>query len=435
MTADQAPLSAAERDELARFRLADARRRTGRGRRAGRWVGAVALLVVVALLAIVSVLAVFVRNQLLDTDRYVATMAPLARDPAVQKAIANRLTTEIVTRVDLDRLGGQASAWLRKQGAPPAVDSLVAPAVSGVESFLHAKILAIVRSDTFATAWDQANRAAHKNLDAVLTGSRSGVLRSSGTTVSVDLGALLMTVKHRLVHHGFALANRIPRVNVEFTLFSSKDLPKLRGWVTILDTAATWLPWAMLVLLVAAVVVAPDHRRGALLAGAFTAIGTLVVLAAVAIVRTWYLNHLPPQVQSPEAVARAFDTVLARVLAAYWVIVAVGAVIAVVAWFGGPARPATWTRGTVARGLDLAGAGLSRTGVPLGGAPAVLRRYHVAIDLALVALALIGFLLTGVGVGSAVGFGIALVVAIVIVETIARTRPAALATAAAERSG
>ena len=55
--------------------------RSGRAGRSGRWAGAVTLLLVAVLLGIASIVAVFARNQLLDTDRYVATVAPLARDP------------------------------------------------------------------------------------------------------------------------------------------------------------------------------------------------------------------------------------------------------------------------------------------------------------------------------------------------------------------
>ncbi len=48
------------------------------------------LIVLASLLAIVSVLVVFVRNEVLDTNTYVATVGPLASDPAIQSAVANR---------------------------------------------------------------------------------------------------------------------------------------------------------------------------------------------------------------------------------------------------------------------------------------------------------------------------------------------------------
>lgn len=405
-------------------------RTMGRGTRAGRWVGAIALVTVAALLAMVSVLAVFARNQLLDTDRFVATMSPLARDPAVQDAIARRLTSEVNDRVDLDRLGREASDWLKRQGAPPAVDSLVGPAVGGAESFISRQITAIVHSGTFAQAWDAATRAAHKNLDAVLTGHGSTAIKSEGTTVSVDLGALIATVKQRLQAQGFGLASKIPAVNVEFVLFSSAQLPKLRNYVTLLDTVATWLPWVCLVLLAIAVAVAPAHRRGLLVVGVFLAVGALLVLAAMAVLRAYYLNNLPPQVHSPTAVAHILDHVLGRTHQAYRVIAVLGALLAIVCWLAGPARPAVALRHVTGRGLDATGAALGRTGVPLGPVPRVLRRYHVAIDIVALVLALLGFVLTGAGVNSAIGFGLGLLALVLVVEILARAgAPAAPAAA------
>lgn len=77
-------LSTSERAELERLQVEVGQlqaRTHGRAARAGRWSGATVMVVVAALLFGLSVVAVYVRTQLLDTDRYVATVAPLARDP------------------------------------------------------------------------------------------------------------------------------------------------------------------------------------------------------------------------------------------------------------------------------------------------------------------------------------------------------------------
>ena len=90
------PLSADERAELERLRAENAalRARAGPGgagpgaeptpaagpatRRRWRTVVAALLLVLACLLAPLSLVAVWTRNQLTDTDRYVATVTPLA---------------------------------------------------------------------------------------------------------------------------------------------------------------------------------------------------------------------------------------------------------------------------------------------------------------------------------------------------------------------
>lgn len=62
------------------------------------------LVVLVCILAPVSVLAVWLHSTVLDTDQYVATVAPLAHKPAVQEAIATRVTNALVASTDLEFL-------------------------------------------------------------------------------------------------------------------------------------------------------------------------------------------------------------------------------------------------------------------------------------------------------------------------------------------
>ena len=50
-------------------------------------------------------MAIWLRVTLLDTDRYVSTVAPIAAQPAVQKAVADKLDTAITSRVDFAGAG------------------------------------------------------------------------------------------------------------------------------------------------------------------------------------------------------------------------------------------------------------------------------------------------------------------------------------------
>ena len=406
------------RADVARLEAA----RRGRAARAGRWVGAVALLLVAVVLGVASIAAVFARNQLLDTNRYVATVAPLARDPVIQDAIADRLTQEVVARTDLAGLAKQATTWLQSQGAPPAVNQLVGPAVSGVESFVRGEVRRLVGTEQFAAAWDAANRVAHDDLRAVLTGGSSGAVSSSGTDITIDLGVVLDTVKQRLVDSGFALAGRIPHVSVPFTVYSSPDLPKIRTYVTWLDRAATWLPWVALALLAAAVVVAPNRRRGLLLAGLFVAVGLLLARGGLAIARDHYLDRLPPSVQSPEAVAHILDTLTRRVREAVTLLVALGLLLAAAAWLAGPGRVPVVLRRLVTRALDAAAAGLGRLGLPLDRTHDLARRFRLVAELAVVFLAAL-ILVLNPSLAAALWLAAATLVLLAAVEILARVPP------------
>ena len=66
------------------------------------------LIVIGCILAPLSVVAVWAKNQVTNTDRYVATVAPLADDPAIQNAVADRVTAEIFSYLDVVGITNQA---------------------------------------------------------------------------------------------------------------------------------------------------------------------------------------------------------------------------------------------------------------------------------------------------------------------------------------
>ena len=72
-------------------------------RRRGRTIASWVLIVLACLLAVLSVVVVYARNELLNTDTFVATVAPLAKDPAVQTAVATRVSDNLVARTDVEQ--------------------------------------------------------------------------------------------------------------------------------------------------------------------------------------------------------------------------------------------------------------------------------------------------------------------------------------------
>ena len=70
-----------------------------RGRTIASWV----LLVLACLLAILSVVVVYARNELLNTDTFVATVGPLAKDPNVQHTVATKVSESLVAKTDVEQ--------------------------------------------------------------------------------------------------------------------------------------------------------------------------------------------------------------------------------------------------------------------------------------------------------------------------------------------
>jgi hypothetical protein len=384
-------LSTDERAELERLR----RQTAGGGRavRGWRWAGASAVLVVAAVLATAGVFAVYLRGQVLDTDTYVETVAPLGQDPVVRGAVAQRLTDELVTRSDLTGLANQLAGRLEAEGAPARLSDLVGPLVSGVSSFLNGKINQLMATERFETAWVNANRVAHEGLVTVLTGGQGQVLSSQGDTVTIDLGELLTLVKQQLVTDGLTIFGKIPDVSIPYTLVQSDKLPQIRSYARALDLAGTWLPWIALIVLLAGILIAPNRRRGLLIGTVLTGLTALLALGVVTLARTYYVDNLPPTVRSPEAASIVLTTLLRYLVAALQTLAAAMGILALGAFLAGPNGVAVWVRRWVTRGLDAAGRLLARAGawvVRIGHALAVARR---PIQVGLVLLALVVLIL------------------------------------------
>ncbi|MEU7906519.1 hypothetical protein [Actinoplanes sp. NPDC049118] len=329
-----------------------------RRRRVGRWTAATVLLVVGCLLLPVGAVAMFARTVVFDTDRYVATVAPLAQNPAVRNAVADRITAEVFAALDIEGFTHRAIEALVKQGAPAELTMLQQPMVNGVRSFARTQVHNAVSSDMFAQAWEQANRAAHAGLVAALRGTQGGAIEVENGTVSVNLGMFIETIKPRLVAAGVPLADRIPTVNLSFPLLHSDEIPKVQRAASLLDTLAIPLVLFAFLLLAVAVWLAPGRRRMLSIAGLGIALSLLLLLGGLAAGREYYLSHLPQNTLPTDAAAVVWDTMTAQFVVRLQTVVLVGVVIALGAWVVGP--------GELARGLRT-GANWLVTSARVGG--------------------------------------------------------------------
>ena len=340
------------RDEVERLESANAslKRRVSLrgGLRRGSRVG---LLVLGCLLAFLAAFAIWARLVLLDTDRYVDTVAPLAQHPDVQDAIAKRLGDRVVGAVDLQ---AYASELL-----PPRAQPLAAPIANGLGGIIRGEITNFVRSDRFERLWDTANRKAHALLIQLLTGEEVRNLRLEGDTVVLDLGGVVDGIKQRLTARGLdGVAARIPSTaGRDVPLVQSSALASAQNAVKLLKGIAILLP-ILALLALAGYVLLSDDRRRAILRAALAVTATMVVmLGIVGIARSAYLDALSSGQLSQRAAGDVFDTLVRFLKDGVRITVAVAVVVAVLAaLLGRPldrlalsgaarrAREATWVR-------------------------------------------------------------------------------------------
>jgi hypothetical protein len=324
VVADTAP------DEVTRLRqeLEQARgkldRREARRRAARR--SALALLLVLGCgLVAASLLALYVRATVLNTDRYVATMAPIAASPAVQQAVADKLDTAINSRVDFD--------GLMREALPAQADPF-APALAGaLQQAIRSRLDTFVASDDFQRLWEEANRRAHARVVALLTTGQSKRLLLEGDTVYLDFGAAVDRVRQGLQERGLErLAAAIPSsVDGRVPLLQSEGLVKARDGVDLLERMTIVLPILALLCLAGHVALSQPRRRGLLRVGLGLIVTAILMIAAVGIGRSAYLDAINQDVLPRQAAADIFDSLVELLRTGVRVTVVVAVVIALVA--------------------------------------------------------------------------------------------------------
>ncbi len=100
-----------------------------------RWRAPVAALLIVlgCVLAPLSVLSFWAANQVSDTDRYVANMAPLISEPSVQSALSDKITAAITSKLDVQGLTSQVASELASDHLP-RLSSLVGGLSGAIDS-------------------------------------------------------------------------------------------------------------------------------------------------------------------------------------------------------------------------------------------------------------------------------------------------------------
>lgn len=391
-----------------------------RRRRGWRTPVAALLIAVGCVLAPISVVAVWTANQVSDTSRYVANVEPLIKDPAIQNALTNKITNEIVTRINVKGLTDQAAAALEQKGLARIsvlLQSFSGSLASGVQEFVHSRIHKIITGPRMANAWVQVNRVASQELVAVLSGraTSGGAVGVSNGQVTLDLAPLIAVAKQDLVARGLTIAGKIPIVHATFALFPSKNLAKAQKAYRLINDLKIVLPIVTLVLLGLGVFIARRPRRALIGAGLGFAASMLVLGAGLLIARNLYLNSVPASAPA-DAAAAAFDILIRFIKTALRTLLLVGLIVAAGAFFTGPSAAAIRTRSALSSGL-----GRLRHGGESGPASQWTYSHRTALRIVAVALAALIFVFWGQPTAAVVvAIAILLLVVLGLIEVIGR---------------
>lgn len=389
-----------ERDELKQKLDASGARKRSRT----RGVITVILVVLTVLTFAVGVGGAWARRTVMNTDRYVATVGPLASDPAVQEYLARTITDQVFQALDVQ---GRLDAVLGENA--PRLTFLVGPITDAVQGFVEEQVNKVIASPAFAKLWVEANRFVHEQAMALLNGE-SETVKLVGGKVELNLLPMVNEVLKGVTEVASELVGRpvtIPPITAEtvpseavtmletalgvdlpdqfgtIVVYDSKELEAVQQAVHRFNQAVVLLVVAWVVFFVAAMWLAVRRRRA--LVQITTGMAVVLVLE-----RRFSIaaadNLVDGVKQENQAAARAVvDQVLGSLLRYTGWLLAATLLVLIIALVSGPYPWAVRIRGW-ARALGGAIAGLARRGE--GGPAAEWVAAHR--DVLMFAIALLG---------------------------------------------
>jgi len=317
-------------------------------RRISAWV----LVVLAAILIPVSVLSVWAINTVTNTDKYVETMAPLARNPVIVDGLATRATDALFsTHIVQNKV---------TQALPKSAKPLVAPIVNQVHSYVYGLALKVFESPKFGQLWDTLNRHSHQAVVNVLTGKQTPLQKklAKGGQIALNLSPTLNTLISDLNAHGVTLFNPVKTLTtqgVSFTVVQKQQVSKFSGLFNLVVKGKWIVPVISLVLAILAVALAMERRKTLLRLAVGVALMTLLLLGALSAGRGIFIGQATDGGFKGEGAAAVWDTVLRFLKTDLRWTLLIAVLVAVGAWVAGPARYAVWIRQTTVAGVRWVG--------------------------------------------------------------------------------
>ncbi len=356
--------------------IAEKKPRAPRTRRIISWV----LVVLASLLIPISVVSVWAIRTVTNTDQYVTTMAPLARNPVIINQLAEKAT---------DALFSSHIVQNKVTGLLPAkAKPLVVPITSEVKSYAHGLALKFFESPAFGRLWDELNRHTHDAVVDVMEGKKGPLLErvEKNGAIVVNVVPALNNIINELDQRGITLFNPIKAIasagsqGLGITIVTQQQVSKYSGLFNTIVDLGWAVPITALVIGILSIAVAVERRKALLRVSLGISFVTLLFLAALATGRNFFLNEASNLSLRRDVAGAVWDTLLRFLKADFRWMLLVALIVAFLAWVFGPARWAVGIRTHVtraARWLGVQGkalsAGAGRTAAGSGGARRVGR--------------------------------------------------------------
>jgi hypothetical protein len=296
------------------------------------------LLALGTIVAVVAMFAVWCNRQLLNTDNWTNTSARVLADSKVQAGLSSYLVDQIFSHVNVQK---------EVQGLLPGRAALLAqPAAAGLRDLADRAVPQILASAPVQSAWQIANRLAHRTFVKVINGGSRYVSTTDGA-VKLNLGTVA-----RDVARGVGINANIS--GGQIVVFRSDKLKTAQTVARVVQHLAVWAPLVALAFFLGGVALARDWRRRALRDWGLCLVGAgLATILLRRIIGHWAVNHqvrtvsLRPAADSVWFIGTSLLNDIAIAVLVY------GLLVVVAAWLAGPGRVPVAIRRALAPGLRL----------------------------------------------------------------------------------
>jgi hypothetical protein len=297
------------------------------------------LVVFGSILAFLSVFAIWVERQALNTADWVDTSDRLIQNSTIRSAVGNYLVDQLYANVDVKKELGEILPGDTKQLAGPVSGGLRQVAGDGADELL--------KSSTAQNLWQDANRAAHEQLVAVLEDKQEAVSTANGD-VSLNLGSLVTNLADQ-VGIGADLAEKLPPDAGQVTILRSDQLRTaqniamgVKGLALILSLL-TFLSFGLAIYL---------SRGSRWVTVLFCGVGLIAAAFAVIVARQVAGGIVVGQLVSDESVRPAADAAwsiaTSLMISIATTVIVIGVLFGVAGWLASPTDPARGTRRALA---------------------------------------------------------------------------------------
>jgi hypothetical protein len=301
-----------------------------------------ALIVLGSLLAFLSVFAIWIERQALNTDDWVSTSGKLIHNQKIREAVGNYLVDQLYENVDVKK---------ELEGILPGeISELAGPAAGGLRQVAGQGAEKVLETTTAQELWEEANRATHEQLLAVLENKKEAVSTEEGN-VTLNLGSLLTNLANQ-VGIGESLAEKLPPDAGQIHILKSDQLKTAQDIAVAVKGLALLLSILTFAAFGAAIYLSRDSRWVTvlysgigLIAAGFAAIVFRHVVGGIVVGQLVKNDSVKPAGEAAWSIGTSLMISIATT------VIVVGVLFGVAGWLASPTGAARSVRRSIAPAL------------------------------------------------------------------------------------